>query len=82
MVDRIGRKVLTQVLVSRRQIVIRDRRKQMVQRMEADRKRKKQPCEKIALGIVATIRNVLGHAHLITMAFKVMICEKSHLIRG
>ena len=70
------------MLVSCWEIVIGDGRKQMVQGVKANCEREKQPGKEIAFTVVATVRNVLCHAHFFTMTFKMVVCKKSHLIRS
>ena len=64
-----------------RKIMIGQRRKQMVQGMVANRKRKEQPREKISPRVVARVKYVFGEIEFLSVRLEMMIGYQSHLVK-
>ena len=82
MVDRILWQSLGQMLMSGRQVVVGDGREQVVQGVKANREWEEQPGQEVVVAVIATVGDMIGHAHFFAVTFKVVVGEKSHLVGG
>ena len=81
-VRRIGGQMLDEISVGGLQVVIGQRRKQVVQGVVADRERKQQPSEEVAARVVARIVNMVVQLKGLSIGLEVMIGQQPQLIEG
>ena len=81
MIRRVSRQRSQQIFMGTREVVIRKRWKHVMQRVILNRKRKKQPSNWIATGVVARVDNVFGHRQVIPVAFEMMVGELPKLVQ-